>query len=526
MISGRGGLLRSLHHICWVVTLAICAPRVASAKPVGTFDFLVADPGDQTSPSIDGQFVVYSGPGPSGALEVLLYNTLLGTKQVIAGGPGDSFDPDVSFSAAIYRGPAGISIELWQTDQHLRAPPPGGDGPVSAPTIGTSAAAWETGREGARDIRVRRWTEGRELTIPAPNGGEPVGDQHAPAAWADLVAYVDGADREGVWLYDSAVGSFARICEGTATGVSVGSDAGETFVAVARATAEHDQDVEVWDVHGGLSPVAALRVPGVQRNPHLSGTWVAFEDVSTPFSQVVLWNWRTGLVFLPHPSETQQQLNDLTLLAGEEVRVVFEDSLSLATGRDIALYLLDIAPLVDDGQPSDYPIEPEPPPTEPARCDGAARPLATLSLGRAEGAPQAGEVAFRGEVPPRARALPVLVCIDADRVSAAWVTLDDEAIARPSDFNPAVVHLEARGEVDGGTGRISAVIAGKPGAALDVRVFADPARAVPLSAAKFAPAAASAAAGLGGGGCAAGQGGWLALAAIAFLAARKRAGRK
>jgi hypothetical protein len=504
--------------MAWAAALALCAPAAAAAKPVGTFEFLVADAGDQTRPSIDGQFVVYSGPGSTGGeTDVLLFNTLLGTKQVIAGAPRSAFDqPDLSFSTAIYRGPTGIWIEFWATNQRLRSPPRGGDGTVSSPTIGSGVAAWEVG-DAARDIRVNRWGEGKELTIPAPDGSAPAGDQHAPAAFDDLVGYVDGNDRGAVWLYDSAAETFARVCDGAATGVSVGSDGADTWVAVARSAADHDEDVEVWAAGGAAGPVAALRVPGVQRNPHLSGEWVAFEDVSTRYSQVVVWNWKTGLVFVPHPSTTQQVLNDLTLLTDEEVRVVFEDSASDTTGRDIALYVLDIAPLVDDGQPGGYPLEPPATP-EPARCDGTATPLATLHLGRRAGAPNAAEVAFRGELPAGARRLPVLVCIDAERVSAAWVTLDDAAIALPSDFRPPAVHLEARGEAVGGAGRIAAVVASKPGATLDVRVFADPAR---LSAGGSAKGGASGAAARTEG-CATGRASMAGLVAIAILLARRR----
>ena len=58
--------------MAWAAALAVCVPALAHAKPVGTFEFLVADEGDQTRPSIDGQFVVYSGPGPTaGEIDVL-----------------------------------------------------------------------------------------------------------------------------------------------------------------------------------------------------------------------------------------------------------------------------------------------------------------------------------------------------------------------------------------------------------------------------------------------------------------------
>jgi hypothetical protein len=352
-----------------------------------------------------------------------------------------------------------------------------------------------------------------------------VGDQHSPSAYGDLVGYVDAADGESVWLYDSAARTFARVCDGTATSLSVGSDGTESFVAVARSTSGHDQDVEVWAAGGGTAPLAALRVPGRQRNPHLSGPWVAFEDVSTQRSQVVLWNWKTGLVFVPHPSTTDQVLNDLSLVVGEEVRVVFEDSASAATGSDIALYVLDLAPLRDDGDPPGYPFEPPPPPGEPARCDGTATPLATLRLGRTAGAPLADEVAFQADLPAGASALPVLVCIHAARVSSAWVTLDDEAVARPSDFNPSVVDLAVPGELQGGAGRISGVIAGRPGAELVVRVLADPARLAQGSAGGKGRSGAEGAASVAGtasGGCASGRAGVAALLGAVLLLARRR----
>jgi hypothetical protein len=507
----------------------VCAPlRPASAKPVGTFEFLIADDGDQTDPSIDGQYVIYAGPGVDGSIDVLLYNILSGTKQVVAGGPGSQDAPDVAGTTAIYRDSPGISIVFWPADTPLRPPPPGGDGPVSAPAIGSAVAAWETGTAGSRDIRVSRWGEKVEytLTAPPPAGGPPVGDQWAPAAFEDLVAYVDGHEGGSVWVHDSVspLQKPALVCEGQATGVSIGKDEAGPLVAVARSAPGHDDDIEVYALDG--TPLAALPVPGLQRNPHLSGPWVAFEDVSTRYSQVVVWNWRSDLVFVPHPSTTDQTLNDLSLVESEEVRVVFEDSASPATGRDIALYVLDVFPaIVFDDQPNGYPFE-QPP--EPASCDdppGAVTVLATLHLAREEGKPLASEVAFEAPPPAGASYLPVLLCLDADRVSSAWVTLDDEAIARPSDFNPGVVHLESFGRVEGGAGRISGIIAGKPGATLDVRVLADPARLPATAPAKGVAAAepisAARPAVHGGGGCgsAGGAGG---LAALGLLLGRRR----
>jgi hypothetical protein len=115
------------------------------------------------------------------------------------------------------------------------------------------------------------------------------------------------------------------------------------------------------------------------------------------------------------------------------------------------------------------------------------------------------------------------VCIDAEHVSSARVTLDGRTIAGPWDFDPHVVHLERQDDVVGGTGRLSGTIAGKPGSSLDVRVLADPARLQPQTAVD--PKAANRDTAASGKGCASGPGGVASLLAIALLLARRRAGR-
>jgi hypothetical protein len=105
-----------------------------------------------------------------------------------------------------------------------------------------------------------------------------------------------------------------------------------------------------------------------------------------------------------------------------------------------------------------------------AGCDDPnATVLAELFVERARKEPDAATLVFRV-----LREAYVLVCIDPDRVSSAWVLLDDEAIATPRDFNPNVTHLERRREVEEGANRVGAVIAGKPGASIRVRVLLDP----------------------------------------------------
>ncbi len=475
-------MLITTRHIA--AALFVCAsPLAAGARPVGVFDLVVEEPGNQVDPSIDGQYVVYSGPGPAGdGSEVFLYDILNGTTETIGGGPGDQDSPDVHLSTAAYRTPEGILIESWTTNGTFRAPPPGGDGEVANPAVHFQVAAWEH-RETGQDVVVSRYRSGAPAyTLRAPGGGTPVGDQRAPAVHDDLVAYVDDARGSSVWLHDSAAGplNWARVCSGRASGVSIGHDGVGYVVAVARSAAGGDEDIEVYDVAGRL--LAALPAAGPQRNPHLAGSWVAFEDTSSPYSQVVLWRWKTPpgeppIVFVPRPSKTQQRLNDITLAGVHEVRVVFEDVVAEGNS-DIALYRLPLDPIVEDDQGSGWPIGGEPLPARPAECDDpAATVLATLVLVRTTGKPDTGSAGFVAEAPAGLDALPVLVCIHAERVSSARVSLDGEAIATPSDFEPHVVDLAIPAEVDGGEATVSGAIAGKPGSLLTVRVLAHPARA-------------------------------------------------
>ncbi|HEX9307299.1 MAG TPA: hypothetical protein VF894_07410 [Anaeromyxobacter sp.] len=490
-----------------IAALAIALPFDTAAKPSGQYSLIVQSDGDQTDPSIDSEYIVYAS-NASGDWDILLY-TIGGDPliQVVAGGPGDQDQPDVNRTTLAYRVADGIVLRNWEFGNVLRAPPPRepppavdptkrcqGFDPVSQPVVTNVLATWTCGIPGSRSIQVARYAGGvveYELADSASAAG--AGDQFGAAAFQQYVAFVDGADGDSVWLHDASSGTATsrRVCGGHATGVAVGT--GETPVlAVTRSSSGHDADVEVWDAEGQL--VTTLRVEGVQQNPHISSDWVAFEDLSTGHAQVVLWQWTTGLVFVPNPSKSNQTLNDLGVVAGAEVRVVFADDVDGSGGnRDIALYRLAYVngAIPDDGTGDGNPWLPPPPPPPaerpaPARCDDAdPTVLGTIELGRDPGKPLAATVSFDATPFPGDADLPVLVCIDSVRVTAGWVTLDDAAIANPGDFNPAMTHLEVRAVAEAGSARIAGTIAGKPGTWLVARILADPGRTTPPATTPF-----------------------------------------
>lgn len=480
-------------HMAALAALALALPLAARAKPVGTYTVLVTGPGDAADPSIDAQAVVFSSDA-GGDRDVLLYQIGAPPDVVttVAGGPGDQDQPSVHLTTLAYRSPAGIVVTDWQTGTALRTPDAAAAtdparrcqplDPVAHPVVSDVLAAWGCGTVGARSVVVSRYVGPLEEYDLAGTG-----DVFGASASGALVAYVDASDGS-VWLHDSTPTSrtTTRVCGGRATGASVG-DVGVPVVAVARASAKPDADIEVWDPTGGLGTpgrIAALVVPGEQRNPHLSGEWVAFEDLTSGVSQVVLWQWTTGLVFLPHPTASNQTLNDLSVISSAEVRVVYADDGDGTGGRrQIALYQLPYVNGVvpDDGAPNPLPWGPTPPCTGPVRpppatCDAAAPVLARLELPRDAARPLLGELGFDAAPFPGDAELPVRVCVDLDHVTSGWLALGDAVLARPSAFGDGVRHLEYEGIVSGGAGRIAGVIAGKPGASLVARVIADPGR--------------------------------------------------
>lgn len=488
-MSFGGGPLLSLRRAILIASVLAAAPGLARALPAGAFRWIVSGAGDQTSPSIDASRVVYASRPPGGDFDVWVHDLERGGTTLIAGGAGDQDWPDIGRAMVVYRTPTGIEVaSLLLGPLRTGAEP----GRAFNPVISDAVAAWELDTAGP---------EGREIvffrfhppdSVFEGRAGGP-GDQRSPAAFGPWVAYVDDASGGAVQLLDTLSGEQVTFCQGVATGVAVGSAGAAPRIAVARAAPGAEPDIEVYDAPGVLR--AALRVRGEQRNPHLAGDWVAFEDLSSGQSQVVLWNFVTGVAFRPRPSPSDQILNDVWVDPARELRVVFADD---APGDlDVALYTLPL-PYDDDGSPSNWPT---PPPTRPADCgDPDARLVASVRVVREKGAP------WRATVPVTAPAgTRVLACVDASHVTSASAELDGVPLARPSDFHVGVVHLEIPAVVPEAAGGVvlTAQLAGKPGAWVKVRLVEDPVPSPP------AP------------GCGHGAPGVAALAAVALAAAAR-----
>jgi hypothetical protein len=501
-----------LRHIALLAALVAAVPGPALARPVGgTTRFLATGPGDQTDPSLDAGFVVFTDRGPGGN-DVVLGDLASGALTVVAGAAGDASEPDLSRNVLAYRTPEGIALQFLLNGALLRSPAEPG---AAAPTVTPVLAAWEVGPAGDRDIAWYQLVSGVQDVLVAP------GDQRAPAAAGGVIAWIDEASGGAVMLHDLSRHETRPGCDGRVDSVSIDGSGASLRLAVSRSVAGGDPDVEVWD--GGGNRLAALVQPGVQRNPRIAGDWVAFEDLSAGRPQAVLWNHVTGLAWLPRISPAAQGLGDLAARA-DLLTLAFTEV--VGGGEDLALYTLPL-PLVDDGTGSDWP--PPRPPVPPARCDDAdPTVLATLLLARERPGSQAGEVSFTtGDEAD----LPVLLCIDGVRVDDAEVSFDGVRVASPADFRPGKGHLERKGTARGGAGLLSAILRASCASALKVRVLADPGQVPSPPPAGALPGGwqggTSSVTGPGdgreAGGCAAGTGGPLALVGLlVHLVTRRR----
>jgi MYXO-CTERM domain-containing protein len=526
----------------------------------------VVGPGDQTEPAIASPYVPFTdeAPGP-GAWRIGVYSFTDGSIQYVPGGAGARHLPSISRQILAFVEEASGYGQVWTYDliggALTRISPTAAD--QSHPAVGTDIVFWEDARAGRNDIWLRDFVTGDSYAIP---------DQGVrPRASGKRVVYLDPSARPAVRLYDASLKTLTAIHPGPAGSADVQGNVVAIAVDVSGGPPKPpNYDIVVVSVTG--QPIAQLTLPGNQVNPHVSGSWVAFEDQSLSTatnlaSRVILWDYTSSpRVLLAPPAGTSLQ----TLNALEYPRTVYADDRS----GNLDIYSYD---------PTDTSVPPPPPPPDGGTGDGGchrecddddcdedrddrregdgdrehgdhggerghrgrdgggrrdggdddcddrthrrdggseceeAVAIADLAVRREPGAPSAGAVEF--ELPRDER---VSVCIDAAGIASAWVMLNDRVIAGPRSFDSRAVSLVRSASLPAGANRIGAVVASTPGGTLRVRVVGGPASAAWRPGAPELPRPAAGRAEEAGQGCATGPGGLAALAALFAAAAWRR----
>ncbi|HSN14866.1 MAG TPA: hypothetical protein VLT61_09560 [Anaeromyxobacteraceae bacterium] len=433
---------------------AIFLATSASAAELPPATPIVTGPGDQTDPSLSSDFVAYLGSTARGT-EIFIQSVLPGsTPSQQTFDDVDQGPPHLVSMRYAFRSPGVVEVrDLTGSPLSIVT----GDGAFLGRTaLSSTFVAWEeAGTDTGIDVGWQRFGD----PLPPRTVLRDPGDQHSISVTGDWIAYVDGGSVKLVNTAADTVRSFD--VPGTAEDVSVWAGVGAPLLAVLALPEGGDgtaKTIHVLDSSDGTL-VASLATPGLKIHPRLFGEWVGFEASDDQIKpQVTLWHFTDASgppwLFLPSPTGSYQKLHDLVVTT-DTVRVVWSDDSS----GDFDIYMFQ-APLQDVLAP---PVD-----VKPASCLSDARPLGEFTITRAAASPTAGGTLFTSNVPT-----PVLLCIEAEGVTAGWIGVGSQVVAGPGDFGTGSVEREVRLTVPSGQGRAGAVIGGGPGARLHVRIFAD-----------------------------------------------------
>ena len=417
-----------------ILCAVIAATALAGNAPVlsGTEKPVAVKPGIQTDPAISGPYVVFTDLS-SGNGDIWYFDATDNSLHLVANGAGDQLLSDVSGSRIVYTDTSSGSGEIFLYDivSGTTTNLTNDAADESNPAVSSRLVAWEFFGAADRDIVVRDLVLGTTTTITG------AGDQSAPSVSGAKVVFLDGS---AVKVYDADTTATSEVDAGPAASADI--DGSHVAIALFNAT---DGDVAVYDVSG--APLATLALAGDQGAPHISGEWVAFEDYSMGAAHIGLWHWTTGDVYYPTPTTSRQQLNDI-----DGNRIVYTDDRS----GDLDIYMFEFSVASGGGGPDGD-----------VNCaDTTFAALADFTVVRGDGKPTVGSADFNS-----ATHRDVLVCIDANNVTSAWVTVDNAAVASPKDFKADLTSLERRSAIKAGNNNASATVAGKSGSMLRVRIL-------------------------------------------------------
>jgi len=405
-VRALGALLAFAWPLAGVAALAPATP-------------VVQGPGDQTAPSVSAGQLAYADDA-GGSRQVWVKDLVSGTSTLHSGAQVAEGGPVLDHGVLAFAVAGGVRVVSFDDPRASASIQIAGAAAISA---SAQLVAWEQPGAGGRDVAFLPVG----TTSPTVLGG--AGDEHGPSVSYGWLAWLDDAGVGSVRLRDPG-GAITVPFQARALEVSLwGSSRSATpLLALVVEGVGGAAELMVVDTTGAVR--GRLARPAALRRPRLGSEWVAFEDLSTGASQVALWQWTTGRLLVPSPTGRPQLLNDLRI-EDQVMRLAWAD----ARGADLDVYLFE-APLPIEDLPQGQ-----------ARCDDPLAPvLADFLVRRVRGRPAVGQA-----VVTLGAAAPVLVCVDAEDVCAAWVKVGAQAVVSPGDFSGGPCR-EGRGDHDRGCG--------------------------------------------------------------------------
>ncbi|MFP2932923.1 TolB family protein [Pyxidicoccus sp. 3LG] len=467
-------MLRTLALVsCLLPALSPAFAQVTARPITGTRRVINNGPGDQTDPHISGALVAYTNES-RGRSEIRYHDLVTGQDAAIPNGGAFDFVSDVSDGTVVFtRVSSASAIYTFDATGQESAPvevaPEEGSSRRSA-VIGGRTVAWQdfgyTGNtlqpevaayDLDRGTLTRLTNDGLQDRTPAvaPDGRTVV--------WAKCNEQGQSCD---IWQAAWNGSGFNAMALTGAEGEEAQPDTnGEVVVYASTRTVDGvtDRDIYWKPVGGGTERRLAL--PGMDTNPSVSGSLVAFErrDPAKSDFDIALYDLRTQVLYLLTSSPESENLNDLSVSPDGTVRVVW----TVPENGDFNVHSFS------------FTLEEEPGCQTPKEgripADVCAHPrdwplLASVEVARTTGQPNGVALGFAGEGYGA-------LCLDngfnGPAATSGWVWLNGHEKVTPAHFKPGESTI-AVGVVFDGDNSLTALIAGNPGSAFRIRVYSPP----------------------------------------------------
>jgi Tol biopolymer transport system component len=339
------------------------APIVLTPTPVQ----INVGPGGQTDPHISGTLVSYTD---NSSFSVAYYDFVDMTRRGAIPHPADRYDSlsDVSGSKiAFMRASTTGSQNIYVFDvsnpgsgvQEVDPQDPQSVSLRRLAAIGNDTIAWEDGSydssstaqpeitvyDAIAGIAIRLTNNAEADMRPAVSAdGNTVAWVRSPVVTSYYAGEIYYATRSGGWTPVQLTGS-----EGNASLPDTNG-----AIVVYGSNAGGDDNIRWQPVGGGTE--SWLDMPGVQRNPNISGDLIAFESSATPGAQfdIFVYDVSQGLLYQLTDTSVSESLSDISVGADGKVRVVWAQS------KQVYPYDMDVYGLTFDPPPASLALTVQP----------------------------------------------------------------------------------------------------------------------------------------------------------------------
>lgn len=283
---------------------------------------VTADPGDQYDPAIDGNLIVFTDLRTNDT-DVYYVNLNDMTEHPVIVAPGNQELTGVSAGIIVYTdytyNNSGDIVAFRTangTTQNITAADKAAAGhPFNSvdPAISLGLVAWTDSRDGNLEIYAKSLTTGEERRVSNSSDIDERPSVSFPIIVWQRCAVGSTCD---IWSYDWATQVTTQITNTPASNERNPNVNGRKIVY--QGDRSGNSDIYLYDLDTGTEKQLAL--PGDQTNPHISGDFVAMDDLSSGLYHIKLWHYPSDSVFQITSGASGQYLNDI-----DGNRVVYTD---------------------------------------------------------------------------------------------------------------------------------------------------------------------------------------------------------